>query len=127
MSLLTGEWQRLARERLVGILGDAFGEGGPDVWMYALVAQGSPGRALVELADRADDVLVVGAGRRGLWRRACGRSVTRYCLTHATCPVLAVPPSPLESELATVHRRNAWGLRLDTGDLGREAVRREGA
>lgn len=33
------------------------------------------------------------------------------------CPVLAVPPSPLEAALTTAHRRNAWGLRLDPGDL----------
>ncbi|CAM5258906.1 Universal stress protein OS=Streptomyces chartreusis OX=1969 GN=HUT05_40245 PE=4 SV=1 [Streptomyces chartreusis] len=126
-SLLTDEWQRLARERLVGVLMDVFGDSGPGVWMYALVAQGSPGLALVEIADREDDVLVVGAGRRSLWHRACCRSVTRYCVAHASCPVLAVPPSPLESELTAVHRRNAWRLRLDARDLAREAVPPEGS
>ncbi|MFE5917104.1 universal stress protein [Streptomyces sp. NPDC056468] len=126
-SLLTDEWQRLARERLVGVLKDVFGEAGPGVWMYALVAQGSPGPALVEVADREDDVLVVGAGRRSHLHRACHRSVSRYCLAHAACPVLAVPPSPLESELAAVHRRNAWRLRLHTGHLAEETVPQEGA
>lgn len=126
-SLLTDECQRLARERLVGVLKDVFGGSGPGVWMYALVAQGSPGLALVEIADRDTDVLVVGAGRRSIWHRACCRSVTRYCVTHASCPVLAVPPSPLESELTAVHRRNAWRLRLDVRDLAREAVPPEGA
>ncbi|MFD5569166.1 universal stress protein [Streptomyces cadmiisoli] len=111
------EWQALARERLLYALGDVFGERGPGVAMCALVARGTPGRALVEVADRADDVLVVGAGRRAPWHRALNRSVSRYCLAHADCPVLAVPPSPLESELAAVHRRNAWRLRLDAREL----------
>ncbi|MFJ6493787.1 hypothetical protein OG280_04970 [Streptomyces virginiae] len=29
------------------------------------------------------------------------------------CPVLAVPPSPLQAELESVHRRNAWRIPLD--------------
>ncbi|MFF9586848.1 universal stress protein [Streptomyces achromogenes] len=41
-------------------------------------------------ADRENDVLVVGAGRPGL-RRAFSRRVSRHCLAHAVCPVLAVP------------------------------------
>ncbi|MEJ8668464.1 universal stress protein [Streptomyces sp. MS1.AVA.1] len=44
VSLMHGKWQRLARERLVAVLGDVFGETGPGVWMYALVARGTPGR-----------------------------------------------------------------------------------
>lgn len=111
------DWQRLARERLLTALDDVFGAGGPGVVLHALVSRGAPGRALVEIADRKDDVLVVGAGRRGRLRRALRRSVSRYCLAHATCPVLAVPPSPLEAELAAVHRRNAWRLRLYTRHL----------
>ncbi|MFJ3673223.1 universal stress protein [Streptomyces sp. NPDC090106] len=112
-------WQRLARERLLGILADVFGNAGPGVGMCALVAHGTPGLALVEVADRENDVLVVGAGRRSPWHRACHRSVTRYCLSHAACPVLAVPPSPLEQHLTTAHRRNTWHLRLDTRELDR--------
>ncbi|MGW1726077.1 universal stress protein [Streptomyces sp. NPDC002306] len=111
------QWQFLARERLLAILDDVFGDAGPGVGMRALVARGTPGPALVETADGANDVLVVGAGQRSQWHRACSRSISRYCLAHATCPVLAIPPSPLESELAAVHRRNAWRLRLDTRSL----------
>ncbi|MFE8946945.1 hypothetical protein [Streptomyces sp. NPDC007856] len=44
----------------------------------------------------------------------------RYCLAHATCPVLAVPPSPLEAGLRAAHRRNALGLRLDVRRMRRE-------
>ncbi|WP_333774726.1 universal stress protein [Streptomyces sp. IBSBF 3136] len=114
--LLVEEWQRLAKQRLASVLDEIFGEDGPGVTMHAVIVRGTPGRALVATADREDDVLVVGAGRRGLQRAFSGR-VTRHCLTHAGCPVLAVPPSPLESDLVSVHRRNAWHLRMDTRDL----------
>ncbi|MFF7240969.1 universal stress protein [Streptomyces collinus] len=114
--LLLDEWQRLAKQRLASVLDEIFGEDGPGVAMHAAIVRGTPGRALVATADREDDVLVVGAGRRGLQRAFSGR-VTRHCLTHAACPVLAVPPSPLESDLVSVHRRNTWHLRMDTRDL----------
>lgn len=110
------EWQRLAGGRLVAVLEEVFGERGPGVPLHALVVRGTPGRALVAVADRENDLLVVGAGRRGLQRAFSGR-VCRHCLGHACCPVLAVPPSPLESQLLTVHRRNAWHLPMDTRGL----------
>ncbi|EST29968.1 universal stress protein [Streptomyces roseochromogenus] len=117
---LVPEWERLARERLVEALRAVFG--GTDTGQpgQALVVRGAPGPALVRTASREDDILVVGAGRRGRLHRALWPSVSRYCLAHATCPVLAVPPSPLQAELTAVHRRNAWRLRLNTGHLERE-------
>jgi len=117
LALVGMEWPRLARRRLAAALTDVFGETGPAVPMHALVVRGAPGPVLVATADRESDLLVVGTGRRGVLHRTLARSTSRYCLAHATCPVLAVPPSPLESELAAVHRRNAWRLRLDVGDL----------
>ncbi|MFJ3639746.1 universal stress protein [Streptomyces sp. NPDC090108] len=111
-AVMAGEWQRLARERLVTALAETFGGDGPGSPMTALVVRGDPGRALVEIAGR-DGVLVVGAGRRGRLCRALRPSVSRYCLARAACPVLAVPPSPLEAELRTAHRRNVLRLRLD--------------
>ncbi|MFJ8157611.1 universal stress protein [Streptomyces sp. NPDC094468] len=114
---LTGEWQRLARERLLVVLGEVFGEATPaGVPLHGLVVRAAPGAALVETADRDDDILVVGAGRRG-WRRAFSGRVTRYCLTHAHCPVLAIPPSPLEETLAAARRRSALHLPLSTRQL----------
>ncbi|MET7287197.1 universal stress protein [Streptomyces sp. NPDC005573] len=110
------EWQRLAGQRLTAVLDEIFGEEGPGVPLHGLVVRGAPGRALVAVADRESDLLVVGAGRRGLHRAFSGR-VCRHCLAHAGCPVLAVPPSPLESDLVAVHRRNAWHLRMDTRGL----------
>ncbi|WP_225827911.1 universal stress protein [Streptomyces naphthomycinicus] len=114
--LMVEEWQRLAKQRLASVLDEIFGTEGPGVPMRALVVRGAPGRALVATADRESDVLVVGAGRRGLRRAFSGR-VSRHCLAHAACPVLAVPPSPLQSELLSVHRRNTWHLRMDTRGL----------
>ncbi|MEU6575788.1 universal stress protein [Streptomyces sp. NPDC046805] len=110
--LVPEEWQRVATERLLSALDDVFGAVGPDVPLCALVVRGSPGHVLVETASREDDLLVVGTGRRG-WHRAFSGWVSRYCLAHAVCPVLAVPPSPLESDLTAVHRRIAWHRRMD--------------
>ncbi|MEV5873521.1 universal stress protein [Streptomyces sp. NPDC052101] len=114
------QWERLARERLVAALQEVFGGADTGLPGQALVVRGAPGPALVRTADRENDILVVGAGQRGRLHRALWPSVSRYCLAHATCPVLAVPPSPLQAELTAVHRRNAWRLRLNTGHLERE-------
>ncbi|WP_225824819.1 universal stress protein [Streptomyces naphthomycinicus] len=119
-TVLVGDWQRLAQERLLQALSDAFGGTDTGLPGQALVVRGSPGPALVRTAGRTDDVLVVGAGGRGLLRRALWPSVSRYCLAHAGCPVLAVPPSPLHAALTALHRRNTLGLRLDPGLLERE-------
>ncbi|MFF8729004.1 universal stress protein [Streptomyces sp. NPDC015171] len=118
--VLVEEWTRLAGERLVQALGEVFGGTDTGLPGQALVVRGTPGFALVRTADRDDDLLVVGAGGRGRLRRALWPSVSRYCLARAGCPVLAVPPSPLHAALTALHRRNALGLRLDTGLLERE-------
>ncbi|KUM99257.1 hypothetical protein AQI95_40190 [Streptomyces yokosukanensis] len=110
------DWQRLAGQRLAAVLDEIFGGEAPGVAMRPGVVRGAPGPALVATADRESDVLVVGAGRRGLQRAFSGR-VSRHCLAHAVCPVLAVPPSPLESELLSVHRRCTWHLRIDMRGL----------
>ncbi|MCC9156355.1 universal stress protein [Streptomyces parvulus] len=119
-SVLIEEWERLAGERLCTALDDVLGPGGAGVPTRALLARGVPGAVLVRIADREDDVLVVGAGRRGRLHRTLWPSVGRYCLAHAACPVLAVPPSPLQAALADAHRRNVWRLRLDTGRMARD-------
>jgi hypothetical protein len=64
---------------------------------------------LVAVAGQAGDLLVIGTGRRSPVGRALRRSVGRYCLAHARCPVIAVPPSALMDEL----RRGLlpWSLR----------------
>jgi hypothetical protein len=70
-----------------------------DLCVAALVERGETGPVLVDVADQPDDLLVIGTGRRSPVGRALRRSVGRYCLAHAKCPVLAVPPSALMEEI----------------------------
>ncbi|WP_371656466.1 MULTISPECIES: universal stress protein [unclassified Streptomyces] len=114
---LLAECRRIAGEQLLNAFDCAFGPSGPGVPLQGLVVRGRPGPALVEAAGRSGDLLVVGAGTRGRLRRMARPSVARYCLAHATCPVLAVPPSPLQRELDAVQRRNSWRLPLDVREL----------
>lgn len=80
-----------------------------DLHVEPLVARGETGMVLVDTADQPDDLLIVGTGRRSALGRILHRSVTRYCLAHAKCPVLAVPPSALMEEMGRGLR--SWPLR----------------
>ncbi|WP_328623459.1 universal stress protein [Streptomyces sp. NBC_00354] len=80
---------------------------------------GSPGSLTALHRGDADDLLVVGTGSRGPLLRALRPSVARYCLAHAPCPVLAVPPSPFQADLDAVRRRIAWRRPVDTAGLAR--------
>lgn len=110
-------WRRMACERLLSALEDAFGNTEPGIPLEPLVVLGKPGRALLAAADRPDDLLVVGAGARSRLRRAMWPSVSRFCVARSCCPVLTVPPSPLRQALDAVHRRNTWKLPLDMREL----------
>ena len=77
--------------------------------VQVVAPEGPVARLLVELADRDEDLLVVGeCQRRGL-RRLASRSVAKYCVRHAVCPVLIVPPPAL--------------ARVARQDISREAQR----
>jgi nucleotide-binding universal stress UspA family protein len=84
-------WAEAAVQRLNDALATAWG-GPPGVTIERVIIRGEPGRALVEFAESNDDLLLVGAGRRGALTRIRHSKVSRYCLAHARCPVLAVPP-----------------------------------
>ena len=86
--------QRL-RDALMAVWGDVPGD--PRVQPH--VERGPAGWVLVNLASRPDDVLVVGAGRRGALGRLAFSKVSRYCLARAQCPVVAIPPPALAGEL----------------------------
>jgi nucleotide-binding universal stress UspA family protein len=90
-------WAEAAKQRLRDAMQAAWG-GLPDgLEVRAIIARGEPGPVLADEAG-ADDLLVLGAGRRGgLRSRLAGGRVARYCLRHAACPVLAVPPAALGS------------------------------
>jgi nucleotide-binding universal stress UspA family protein len=90
-----------AAELIEQAFAEALGGVPPDVEVRTAALDGAAGPALVAFADRPDDLLVVGcAQRRGLGRARSGW-VARYCVRHAACPVLVVPPPPL----ALVDRR----------------------
>ena len=88
-------WKDAAWQRLWYALDLAFGGAPAGVTVEPMVVRGDAGSVLVRVADSDDDLLVVGAGRRGVFSRIAACRVSRYCLAHATCPVVAVPPSAL--------------------------------
>lgn len=97
--LLLRLWESAAGERLRESFDAVFGGMPAGVTVRMMVVRARPGPLLVELADRPDDLLVVGYGGRSRLGCAVHGSVTRYCLSHARCPVLAVPPPELITKL----------------------------
>ncbi|MFD8073308.1 universal stress protein [Streptomyces sp. NPDC059718] len=107
-----------AARLLTATLNDVFAATADDLHIDGLAISGRPGETLVKIAQREGDLLVLGAGRRqrlGPWHSP----VARHCLAHASCPVLTVPPSPLQLDLEAMTRRT--GLRK----AGRDDVARE--
>jgi nucleotide-binding universal stress UspA family protein len=101
-----------AEQRLLRAFDEGLGGLPRDLRAEPWVIRGGAGPALVETADRTNDLLVVGAGRRGLLRHAWRASTARYCLAHASCPVIAVPPPKLQAEIPSQLR-----LRINTDRL----------
>jgi nucleotide-binding universal stress UspA family protein len=102
-------WADAARQRLLAAFEAGLGGVPDDLQVEPCVERGETGPVLVDIADQPDDLLVIGTGRRSLVGRALRKSVGRYCLAHATCPVLAVPPSALMDEMS--HGFRPWPLR----------------
>ena len=98
----------LACQRLREALVAVWGEVPDDPLVQPHVERGPAGWVLVNLACRPDDVLVVGAGRRSALARLAFSKVSGYCVAHAQCPVMAVPPPALARELR--HGRLAWAF-----------------
>ena len=116
-------WREAARQRLADAFDAGLGGLPDDVAVVARVERGEPGPVLVDVAASPDDLLVVGTGRRSPIGRALRRSIGRYCLAHAKCPVLAVPPSALMAELGNGRLPRSWSLRgrrLPLNELDRE-------
>lgn len=103
-------WADAARQRMHAALQAAFGGPPPDVTTQPQIIRGEPGRSLVRVATRETDLLVIGTGRRSWAARLWHAGVSRYCLAHAQCPVLAIPPSPLDRELSRLGPRG-WAFR----------------
>ncbi|MDH6137825.1 nucleotide-binding universal stress UspA family protein [Kitasatospora sp. MAA4] len=86
-------WEQRAADQLDAVLAQALGGRPAGVRIEPMVVRGEAGPVLAQVADRPDDLLVVGTGRRGTLARILAGSVSRYCLAHAACPVIAVPPT----------------------------------
>ena len=81
----------VAGERLVDeALRDVAGDGELGVELRRDVVEAAPARALIELAEGAD-LLVVGSRGRGGFRELLLGSVSAQCAHHAPCPVAIVP------------------------------------
>jgi nucleotide-binding universal stress UspA family protein len=92
-------WADMARQRLRGALDTAFGGLPAGVKVKSQTIRGEAGPSLVATACEDGDLLVIGTGRQSRLGRIAYARVSRYCLAHASCPVLAVPPSPLDREI----------------------------
>jgi nucleotide-binding universal stress UspA family protein len=102
-------WREAALERLWAAFDAGLGGVPASLTVEPQVARGETGPVLVEAANQPDDLLIIGTGRRAGIGRVLHRSVSRYCLAHARCPVLAVPPSALMDEMS--HGLRSWQLR----------------
>ena len=102
-------WQDAACKRLTDAFDEGLGGLPDDLQVQPQVERGDAGPVLVDVADQPGDLLVIGTGRRNPVGRALHRSVGRYCLAHAHCPVIAVPPSALMDEMR--HGLLPWSLR----------------
>jgi nucleotide-binding universal stress UspA family protein len=112
-------WRDAAWQQLWEAFDAGLGGVPKDLSVQPQVARGETGPVLVDLASEPGDLLIIGTGRRAGLGRALRRSVSRYCLAHAKCPVLAVPPPALMDELG--HGLRSWQRRHslipDTPDL----------
>ena len=102
-------WRDAASERLLAAFDAGLGGIPADLHVEPQISRGETGPVLVDTADQPDDLLIIGTGRRAGIGRVLHRSVSRYCLAHARCPVLAVPPSALMDEMS--HGLRSWHLR----------------
>jgi nucleotide-binding universal stress UspA family protein len=114
---LRAVWKQAAWDRLWRAVELALGGPPDDVPFTPEVVRGEPGAVLADVAQPSD-VLVIGAGRQGPVRRLTSCKVARYCLAHASCPVIAIPPARMAAE---VHGLHGWLLRrrmhLEDADL----------
>lgn len=102
-SELRRAWKDAAWDRLWRAVDLAIGGPPADVAFRPAVIRGEAGPVLTEIAAEPGDVLVIGTGRHGTLRRLLACRVSRYCLGHAACPVIAVPPSQLADQLHGLH------------------------
>lgn len=101
---------KAVRERAWEILTEALTSIRQPVAVQRVVLRGPAERVLLAVAERSDDLLVVGTGRHGGIGRLTHGSVTRYCVAHAGCAVLAVPPPALAHDLRELEAQRSKRL-----------------
>jgi nucleotide-binding universal stress UspA family protein len=104
---LRSAWTQAAWDRLWHAIDLAIGGPPADLAFTPRIVRGLAGPVLSQLAEQPGDVLVIGAGRRGAGRLAACKT-SRYCLAHAHCPVIAVAPPELATQ---VHGLHGWMLK----------------
>jgi nucleotide-binding universal stress UspA family protein len=95
VAALAEQWKATAERKLRTAFDEALGGMPDDLAIHPMIVRGPAGAVLTEVANRTGDLLVVGAGRRGVLRHALHASTSRQCLARAKCAVIAVPPSPM--------------------------------
>jgi nucleotide-binding universal stress UspA family protein len=91
---VSGDWRHLLEEGAERTLVDALrlvtGGVAPDFSCRLAARPGFPADVLLKYADQDDDLLVLGAGRRGL-SGLFGQRTVQTCVRRAGCPVVVVP------------------------------------
>jgi nucleotide-binding universal stress UspA family protein len=84
------DWEKATKEGIAALNRTASGIT-PDVEVRLVPADQPPGPALVRVAAELHaDVLVIGSGGKGRFKRIWSPSVSDYVVHHAHCPVLLV-------------------------------------
>jgi nucleotide-binding universal stress UspA family protein len=92
-------WTEQAAQRLHRGFCEALGGVPGDLDVRLHVRRGRPGPVLVGHADRASDLLVIGASTAGAVRRLLLGSVGSYCATRSRCALVLAPQPSLAHEL----------------------------
>jgi nucleotide-binding universal stress UspA family protein len=108
-------WAQAALDRLMAALETAWGVIPADLRLQPVVVRGETGPALVDVANSGDDLLVVGAGRRGGLARICVTSSKAIQPGHGTSE-----PSPAWATGSV--RRSALVDRMTGGERGTDLV-----
>ena len=106
-----------AEALIAACIEEGIGGAPPALALSTIVGVGAPHISLIHLVRRDDDLLVVGTGNRSRCSRMWRRSVSRYCIAHARCPVLVVPQ---DSFARAVRRERRWYRSLGRQDLWRQ-------
>jgi nucleotide-binding universal stress UspA family protein len=103
---LTEQWADAAEQRLLTAFDEGLGGPPEDLPVQPMIVRGPAGRVLAAIADHEGDLLVLGSSHRGPLHRAYYGCPPQYCLKHACCTVIVVPPSRLVLEVERMRHRS---------------------